>query len=185
MLVSFILNDSLNSLSFINKMLGNTSITLKAVKKVLNKDENKVFHIVDLGCGGGDNLRAIADWCSQNNRKVQLTGIDGNSHILDYAKQQGSDIRYKQANILEAQFEIEPCDILISSHFIYRFTNDELANFIGKSTKKVSTSIIFSELKRTMIPYYLFKVFGRLLSFNSMVVQDGLKAIKSSFKNAY
>ena len=179
-----ILNDSLNSLSFINKKLGNTSITLEAVKKILNKDVNTIFHIVDLGCGGGDNLRAISQWCFENNRDVKLTGVDGNSHILEYAKshESNSDIFYRQANILDAKFEVESCDILISSHFIYRFTDAELVDFIENSAKKVNDSIIFSELKRSVIPYYTFRVFGRLLSFNRMTVQDGLKAIKSSFK---
>jgi 2-polyprenyl-3-methyl-5-hydroxy-6-metoxy-1,4-benzoquinol methylase len=177
-----ILNDSLNSLSSINKLFGNTPITLKAVKKVLNTDVKRVFHIIDLGCGGGDNLRAIADWCLENNREVQLTGIDGNSHIIEYAKQQVSNIRYIQANILDAEFEIEPCDILISSHFIYRFTDNELAIFTAKSAKKVSTAIIFSELQRSTISYYLFNVVSRLMPFNKMVINDGSNAIKNSFK---
>lgn len=179
-----ILNDSLHSLSLINKLLGNTSTTLTAVKKILMQHPKKVFHIVDLGCGGGDNLRAIAKWCFQNTRRVQLTGIDGNSHILEYAKQQESslEINYCQADILDVEFEIEPCDILISSHFIYRFADDELVSFIQKSTKKVNSSIIFNELQRNVIPYFTFRIFGRLLFFNNMTIQDGLKAIKSSFK---
>jgi len=179
-----ILDDSLNNLSFINKFLGNTSVTLEAVKKILNKDVDKIFNIVDLGCGGGDNLRAIAQWCFDNNRAVKLTGIDGNPHILMYAEQQESNlnIKYKQVDVLDAQFEMEPCDILISSHFIYRFTDDELVNFINKAAKKVSNAIIFSELQRNIIPYYAFRIFGRLITFNDMTVQDGQKAITSSFK---
>jgi len=96
-----VLNDSLSKLSLINSMLGNTSVTLDAVQKVLKKDPQKIFHIIDLGCGAGDNLRAIAAWCFENNRVVKLTGIDGNDHILSYAKQQKSDAKIccKQADI--------------------------------------------------------------------------------------
>jgi len=178
-----ILNTSLNNLSFINKLLGNTIITLEAVKKILRNDAHKIYHIVDLGCGGGDNLRAIEKWCSENNRAVQLTGIDGNDHILDFAKQQDNNsFNYKQADILDAEFEIEPCDILISSHFVYRFTDIELVDFINKSSIKVRCAILFSELQRSVIPYYVFKFFGKLMPFNSMTVGDGLKAIRSSFK---
>ncbi len=179
-----LLNDSLSKLSSINTILGNTSITLNAVIKVLQKEPEKKFHIVDIGCGAGDNLRAIDRWCSKNSRKIKLTGIDANEHILDYAKSQKSNggITYKQADILDHKFELETCDILISSHFIYRFKDAELVDFVNKASKKVNNSIIFSELQRHFLPYLMFSIFGRLLFFNTMVLQDGLKAIKNSFQ---
>ncbi len=178
------LHDSLNKLSFINTFLGNTSITLNAVTEVLENEPQKVFHIIDLGCGAGDNLRAIATWCFENNRAVKLTGIDGNNHILSYAEQQNSakQIMYKQDDVLGTDFELESCDILISSHFIYRFTDQELVNFINRSKIKVEKAIIFSELQRHIIPYGLFKLMSGVLFFNKMMKQDGLNAIKSSFK---
>ena len=181
---TIILDESLRSLSRINMGLGNTSITLEAIKKVLNNSSNTTFSVVDLGCGGGDNLRAIGAWCVKNNISVKLTGIDGNHHILEYAKQQKSviDITYKQYDILDTQFEMEPCDIVISSHFIYRFTDDALVDFMNRVSKEVGTAIIFSELQRSRIPYVVFKVFAKLCSLNKMVTEDGLKAIKSSFK---
>jgi len=83
---------------------------------------------------------------------------------------------------LDAKFKLEPCDILISSHFLYRFTDQQLVDFLNRSVGNVSNTIIFSELQRHVIPYFLFKVVGKLLLFNTMVRQDGLKAIKSSFK---
>jgi len=179
-----LLHDSLNKLSFVNTFLGNTSITLNAVKEVLKNEPQKIFHIIDLGCGAGDNLRAIAAWCFENKRAVKLTGIDGNNHILSYAKQQKSEalIQYKQADVLHDDFDLEPCDILISSHFIYRFTDEELINFINRLSIKIENAIIFSELQRHVIPYSLFKSISSALFFNKMMKRDGLKAIKNSFK---
>ncbi len=178
------LNDSLSKLSLINKYLGNTSITLKAVIEILERKPKEIVHIVDLGCGAGDNLRAIGDWCFENGREIKLTGIDGNEHILNYAKAKKSKVKinYKYENILDTRFELEMCDIVISSHFIYRFTDAELIDFISRSSDKVRSTIIFSELQRHVVPYVAFSIFGRLFSLNAMVLQDGLKAIKNSFR---
>ena len=178
------LNNSLSKLSLINKYLGNTSITLKAVIEILERKPKEIFHIVDLGCGAGDNLRAIGNWCIKKGRKIKLTGIDGNKNILSYAMSQNDKVKinYKHVNILDTQFELERCDIVISSHFIYRFTDAELIRFISRSSDKVRSAIIFSELQRHVVPYAAFSIFGRLFSLNTMVLQDGLKAIKNSFQ---
>lgn len=178
------LDKTLDGLSVINTFLGNTSITFKAVKKELVKGYKTPLKIIDLGCGGGDNLRRIAKWCYDNNHKVELKGIDGNAHILDYARRKNNafNIAYEQADILDKSFELEPCDILISSHFIYHFTDNDLCDFLSKAKKNVTKKIVFSELSRSPLAYVLFKYLGWLMPFNQIVKKDGLKAIQRSFK---
>jgi 2-polyprenyl-3-methyl-5-hydroxy-6-metoxy-1,4-benzoquinol methylase len=179
------LHQTLDGLSIINKFLGNTWATLQAFRQEFVQQSGDVQRVVDLGCGGGDNLRTIANWCNKNGKKVQLSGIDGNQNILDYAKQKNGNhasIEYKQADILDPQYELEPCDILISSHFMYHFTDEELIDFIEKAKKRVTKAIIFSELHRSFLSFLLFKIFGRFMPFSRMVKEDGLIAIQRSFK---
>ena len=180
------LDKTLNGLSTINKYLGNTSATFKALKSEILKI-NKSLKIVDLGCGGGDNLRAIADWCLVNNHPIELVGIDGNPHILENAKKKSTQdhrITYIQADILDAAFVLPKCDILISSHFVYHFSDSELVGFLNRSQSRVASKIIFSELQRNYIPYALFKLAGVFLPFSDHVKQDGLIAIKRAFTKA-
>jgi len=177
------LNKTLNGLFTINKYLGNTATTLKAVKKEILKAK-KPLKIIDLGCGGGDNLRAIATWCKVNNKPVELLGIDGNLHILKYAENQNnpsSVIKYLNADILNSDFVLPTCDILISSHFMYHFSDTEIVEFLKKSKNSISTKIIFSELHRSPFAYLLFKIGAVFLPFSSIVKQDGLAAIRRAF----
>jgi len=177
------LNKTLSGLSIINKYLRNTATTFKAVKTEIRK-ANQSLKIIDLGCGGGDNLRAIANWCLTNNKPIELVGLDGNTHILEYAQKQNNQsltIKYLQADILASEFELPKCDILISSHFMYHFSDNELAKFLKKSKKSISTKIIFSELQRSSIAYTLFKIGAIFLPFSNIVKHDGLLAIKRAF----
>lgn len=179
------LQQTLKGLSIINTFLGNTSATFKAVKKIIKQHPTKTLRIIDLGCGGGDNLRRIAGWCLENEHPVTLIGIDGNQSILKYAKEKNEnliEITYKQADILNSNFELEACDILMSSHFMYHFKDDALIAFLKKAKSKVQVSIIFSDLYRSYTAYILFKYFGFLMPFHNTVKQDGLKAITRSFK---
>lgn len=178
-----LLHQTLDGLSVINRFLGNTNATFKQVKSAIRKTEGPL-KIIDLGCGGGDNLRAIATWCQQNNQPVQLVGIDGNAHILDYARSKNNSaifIEYQQADILDPNFQIPSCDLLISSHFIYHFSDEALTSFLKFNKKNISSKIIFSELRRSKLAYYLFKFGNIFLPFSKMVKEDGLKAIQRSF----
>lgn len=172
------LENTLGGLSKINRWFGNTNQTLKIIQQEIL--ENNIQTIVDLGCGGGDNLRAISKWCSSNNKEIQLIGIDGNLHTLNYAKSQGGNfIEYIQADILSSNFEIPTCDLLISSHFVYHFKDQKLIDFLKKARLKVKRRIIFSELERNRIAYLLFIFIGTI--FGKTVKKDGLTAIKRAF----
>ena len=172
------LEETLGGLSKINGWFGNTSQTVNAVHEQSRKHEIKT--IVDLGCGGGDNLIAIAKWCQSKNQKIKLIGIDGNQNSLDYAGSRSDfNIEFIQADILSPNFELPQCDLLISSHFVYHFQDDEFVNFMKRAQTKVKKAIVLSELRRSSLASVLFYPLG--LFFHKMVRSDGLKAIRRSF----
>lgn len=179
------LHQTLDGLSVINRFLGNTNATFAAVKPVI-LNSSSPLKIIDLGCGGGDNLRAMAKWCSSKNISAELIGIDGNKNTLDYARSKntsGIQIEYLQADVLSPHFELPDCDILLSSHFVYHFSNDELTQFIVNASKKVKHKIIFSELQRSPLAYILFSLGSFFMPFNKLVKQDGKRAIERAFNS--
>src|SRR5437764_4901792 len=57
---------NMQELDFINRKLGGHDITLDGIVALI-KDEvrfNKRLTITEIGCGGGDNLRAIKEWAN-------------------------------------------------------------------------------------------------------------------------
>lgn len=135
-------------------------------------------------CGGGDSLRAIADLLRTRNIEAELVGIDGRPHMVDYAKALSCDypeIRFECADILATDFTIDPCDILLSTQFIYRFEDRRLASFLKKNKYKISEAIIFTDLQRHWLPYAAFFLMSNLLLFNYIVKNDGLMVIKRSY----
>jgi 2-polyprenyl-3-methyl-5-hydroxy-6-metoxy-1,4-benzoquinol methylase len=175
----------LDGLSSINKLFGNTKSTLKSVQKVILGNRNQTLKIVDLACGGADNLIAIANWCKTQNIEVELVGIDGNQHILNSNIEKTkslNNIQFQQDLIMSENFELPACDIWISSHFMYHFDDVSFVKFMIKQSKKVKTVIIFSDLRRHLFAYRLFSFFGPIMPFKKAVIQDGLIAIRRSFK---
>ena len=65
---------------------------------------------------------------------------------------------------------------------MYHYTNEQLQTFIKENISNVKKTMIFSELKRGVLPYILFKLATLFLPIPTMAKTDGLKAIKRSFK---
>ncbi|MFM6923988.1 MAG: methyltransferase domain-containing protein [Ferruginibacter sp.] len=177
------LHKALQSLAWINRWFGNHRSVIKAIHAVYKKQE-RPLRIIDLGCGGGDLISAVARSLQQQQIEFSITGIDGNPDSLAYAQKQSAmfgNIDFIQADILSKNFSIQSCDILISSHFIYHFQEEKLASFLKNNESVVSTAIIFSELERNGLAWRLFKFSSFLLPISKMAKTDGLLAIQRSF----
>ena len=81
-----LLRDTLDKLGAINKWLGGNRVTLNGLRQLLeHQPKEKVYTIVDIGCGHGDILRLIAEYGRKHNYSFQLIGIDANQDAIDYA----------------------------------------------------------------------------------------------------
>ncbi|MBQ4818543.1 methyltransferase domain-containing protein [Aquimarina sp. MMG016] len=180
-----VLQNTLSSLKLINSIFGNHRQLSKAVLKYCKaQPNNKHIHIVDLGCGGGDCIYKISSKLKKHNINVTFTGIDGNPNSIAYASQNNPDpkhINFITKNILSNDFMIPQCDLIISSHFMYHFTNQGLHIFLDKLKSEKIKHVIFSELRRSKIPYYLFRISSFTLPISEIAKKDGLIAIQRAF----
>ncbi len=179
------LKKTLLSLKLINTLLGNHRHLGTALLNYCKANSTqKEFHIIDLGCGGGDCISYISKKLKKHNIKATFTGIDGNPTSIFLATQNNVDslhINFIVANILTPDFMIPDCDVLISSHFMYHFRDKELILFLKQlQTKKVKRAI-FSELNRNETAYYIFKLMSFMLPISGIAKKDGLLAIQRAF----
>lgn len=177
--------ETLDSLRFINSFLGNHKQLSDAILNYCKTlSHSKRIHIIDIGCGGGDCIFYISKKLKKNKIEASFTGIDGNSQSITYAKHNNPDstnINFFCANIILPDFVLPDCDILISSHFMYHFSDNELSTFLKKLKFKKVNYIIFSELYRSKIAYYTFKTIRFILPISKMAKKDGLIAIQRAF----
>src|ERR1700730_442414 len=116
---------NLYELSIINHRLGGHTITLEGFFQ-LAKNENQI-HICEIGCGGGDNLKAIEKRLEGTDSELSFTGIDINAdciHVAEHIKWD-NPIRFLLNDYKKVQFEIKP-DIIFSSLFCHHFKDAEL-----------------------------------------------------------
>jgi len=180
------LEKTLYDLEKINKWLGGNTITLQGISKLAkNWPEEKILHIVDVGCGNGAMLREIAEWGRTKSLSLKMTGIDANPHAINIAERLSEyfpEIEYKAENIFDESFHKKKFDIVLCTLTLHHFKNEEITQIMNNFYNKARVGVVINDLHRSRQAYYLFKVFCKVFIRNKIAREDGLTSVLRGFK---
>lgn len=176
---------NMQELDFINRKLGGHDITLDGIVALIKEQPvfNKQLSIIEIGCGGGDNLRAIKEWAAYIKLPVQLLGIDINEECIAYAKgqQRNNGIQFLHSDYKLMKINNKP-DIIFSSLFCHHFTDEELSLQLKWMQENSSVGFFINDLHRHPLAYYSIKLFTKLLSKSYLVKNDAPLSVQRGFK---
>ncbi len=176
---------NMQELDFINRKLGGHDITLDGIVSLIKNHMffNSKLTIVEIGCGGGDNLRAIRKWAERIHLPVQLRGIDINSECIAYAIQQKRNrgIQFIVSDYKDFWFEEKP-DIIFSSLFCHHFSEAELIFMVRWMQSNSNLGFFINDLHRHWFAYYSIKLLTKLFSKSYLVKNDAPLSVERGFK---
>ncbi len=172
---------NLRELDFINCVSGGHAITLNGIKKIVT-DKQKIYHIVDLGCGSGSAMKRIAGWARVKGYQVKLTGIDKNADVIsfmhdnckDYSEITGIVSDYR--DFLKTATNI---DIIHCSLFCHHLKDEELTELFGYMEHNTKTGFVINDLQRSWLAYYGVLIITRLLNGSALSKNDGPVSIQT------
>jgi 2-polyprenyl-3-methyl-5-hydroxy-6-metoxy-1,4-benzoquinol methylase len=177
------IRQALRELETVNTFLGGYNVVLDALGKI--KWPNREVTIMDLGCGGGDMLRAIAKWAEKKNRKVRLIGIDWNPVMTQYAAEHSTaykNIQFKTLSIFDDALLKESADITMCSLFCHHFDREELITLIRRMYILAGKAVIINDLHRHWFAYHSIKVLTAVFSKTYLVKYDAALSVARSFR---
>lgn len=179
------LQDTLDKLATINKLLGGNGVTLNGLKILLkNKPKNRRITIIDLGCGGGDILRTIAKYGKKEGYDFELIGVDANKNATEYARKLSvnyENIRFIHADVFSEEIKAIHYDIVMTTLFLHHFNETQLLQLLKHLLKRATIGVVINDLQRNPLAYYLFKLITIPVK-NKMVIEDGLTSVLRGFK---
>jgi 2-polyprenyl-3-methyl-5-hydroxy-6-metoxy-1,4-benzoquinol methylase len=175
---------NMQELDFINTKLGGHDITLDGIV-VLIKNQmhfNSRLTVVEIGCGGGDNLRAIRNWAEKIHLHMQLKGIDINPECIAYANalKRNRGIEFVVSDYKDVSFNEKP-DIVFCSLFCHHFTEDELVFMLRWMQQNSRIGFFINDLHRHWLAYYSIKLLTKIFSKSYLVKNDAPLSVQRGF----
>jgi len=177
---------TLRQIAMVNRWLGGSSVALQGIKSLTagQKTFPSSIKIIDIGCGGGEILRIIADWAREKNIKTELIGIDANAFTIAYAASLSKDypeITFRQMNVFEADFAAMEYDMALCCLFLHHFTETEIVKIVKTIQNSARIGFIINDLQRSSVAHFLFDIVTRVLGASKMVRHDGKLSIRRAF----
>jgi 2-polyprenyl-3-methyl-5-hydroxy-6-metoxy-1,4-benzoquinol methylase len=171
---------NLKELDIINHLLGGYDITFSALQQLITP--NKIYTLVDIGCGGGNTLKRINSWRYKNGYKINLYGVDIKSVCVQYAKNEnsGNTIKFICDDYKNVYNHVPQIDIIHACLFCHHLLEEEIVELIKFANQNKSTLVI-NDLERNPIAYYAIKLLTKLFSKSYLVKNDAPLSVLRGF----
>ncbi len=138
---------------------------------------------MEIGCGGGDNLRVIKNWAESKGINTNLSGVDINPECIEFAQKQkcNTGIQFICKDYRKVQFEYKK-HIIFSSLFCHHFSNEELASMLRWMKQESNLGFFINDLHRNALAYYSIKCLTRIFSKSYLVKNDAPLSVLRGFK---
>lgn len=173
---------NMKELNFINTWLGGHKISKEGLKQLAGN--NKALTVCEIGCGGGDNLVALNQWCKQKNIQAKFIGIDLKEPCIALGKTRKpllENTTWIVNDYRNVVFDHKP-DVIFSSLFCHHFTNGQLMEQLLWMQQHSTIGFFINDLERNPLAYYLIKMLTFLFSSSYLVKNDAPLSVARGFK---
>lgn len=175
---------NLRELDVVNRLLGGHTITLSGIKTLV-VDKTKTYRIVDIGCGGGDAMKQIANWAKTNNFKVELIGVDMNADAIQFMKDECKEFSNITGLVSDYRDYLKSntdVDIVHCSLFCHHLKDDELIELFQFLNQFAKVGFIINDLQRHWFAYFSIKFLTRLMNGSELVKNDAPLSVLRGFR---
>jgi 2-polyprenyl-3-methyl-5-hydroxy-6-metoxy-1,4-benzoquinol methylase len=172
---------NLYELSIINQKLGGHAITTEGFFHLAGKLPQ--IQVCEIGCGGGDNLKAIEEKANKDYPGLSFTGIDINKDCIRVAEnvKWEKPVRFLVSDYKIVHFKSKP-DIIFCSLFCHHFKEDELIDMFRWMSGNSVLGFFINDLHRHAFAYYSIRMLTSLFSKSYLVKNDAPLSVLRGFK---
>ncbi len=171
----------MEELETINKWLGGHRITIKGFRHFASTEKKLV--VCEIGCGGGDNLKAISNYAVRHGIEIEMIGIDIKKECIDYARENCKDLKkisWICSDFRHAILPVKP-DIIFSSLFCHHFQDEAVIEIFQWMKENAKLGFYINDLHRHPFAYYSIKLLTSVFSKSYLVINDAPLSVQRGF----
>jgi len=178
------IRQNMKELDTVNRLLGGHAISISGFKKLISAwPKSRQLTICEIGCGGGDNLHALATYCAKNNINASFTGIDIKAACISYAKEQYPSMKatWITSDYSVVDFSNNKPSIIFSSLFCHHFNEQELELMLQWMHRNSALGFFINDLHRHTLAYHSIRILTSLFSKSYLVKHDAPLSVARGF----
>lgn len=143
------------------------------------------LRVVDLGCGYGDTLRALAGMARRRGLALDLEGVDLSPHAIAAARaatDPADAIAYRVGDALAEPGE-RP-DLIVSSLVAHHLADAEIVALLEAMERRARLGFLINDLRRSRVSFHGFRALAAAMRWHPFVRHDGPLSIARGFTDA-
>jgi SAM-dependent methyltransferase len=174
---------ALRALARVNRVSLGWSRVARAVERLRAEGGGGAIRVLDVACGGGDVLLALARWARRRGLAVELHGCDVSAVALEHARRLAHgevDVRFFHLDVLHDPLP-DGYDLLCTSLFLHHLSDEaavKLLRAMGRSTRR---ALLVQDLRRTRAGYVLARLGLLALTRSDVARRDGPASVQAAF----
>lgn len=156
---------SLETLRVANRYLGGATSILGPLRALLRSRPAGVVRVLDVGCGGADVPRALADWARRRGVRMRITAVDQDPVVVARAAaacRAWPEIRIVQADATRLPFVDGSFDYVASSMLLHYFGLTEAAAVLAGWRRLAVRAVVVADVRRHWFPCAAIDLLGRV-----------------------
>jgi SAM-dependent methyltransferase len=138
--------------------------------------------VLDLACGGGDVLAALARRALKAGLEVELHGCDRSRMALEHARAGSAGLGVSYV-VLDVVGEPLPSgfDLICSSLFLHHLGTEDAIRLVRAMAHATERRLLIQDLRRTRLGHLFARVGLRMLTRSDVALHDGPVSVESAF----
>jgi len=156
---------SLDELAAANRFCRGTRNVVMSVAPLLARVPAGEIRLLDVGSGGGDIARGLAQWGREAGHPLQVVAIDRNSEAVARAAARSrgfAEIQHVRGDACDLPFGPDSFDFVLSCMMLHYFSLADAAQLLAGFARIAKRAVVIADVERHWFPYLAIGVLARL-----------------------
>ena len=175
---------ALLGLARLNWLSGSSRNFWPALRQLAQSRSEHTVRVLDVACGGGDVMIALANKARRAGYDMEFVGCDVSEVALSIARKNAKPgdqrLRFFQANVIESEFPAG-FDAIVCSLFLHHLTDSDAEDLLRRMGLAADRLVMVDDLVRSRSGYALALLASRLLVRSPIVHLDGPLSVAGAF----